>query len=112
MRSTPSKRGESRETAGTGIPIPQPPVARDHFTDRGDVLGMTETFAGLGTFARTMRAGGKAAGDRPFIDGLTEVQVDGNASLTTGELIDRMAASGPVQARWRHRWGHCGRRWT
>jgi len=69
----------------------------------GHVLGMTETFAGLGTFARTMRAGGKAAGDRPFIDGLTEVQVASNASITSDELIDRMATSGPVQARWRAR---------
>ena len=42
----------------------------------GHVLGMTETFTGLRKFATTMRAGGKRAGDGPFIDGLTAVQVD------------------------------------
>jgi uncharacterized protein (TIGR03083 family) len=67
----------------------------------GHVLGMTETFTGLGRFASTMRAGGKRAGDGPFIDGLTAVQVDSTAGLSTGELIDRLDAAGPVAARWR-----------
>jgi len=67
----------------------------------GHVLGMTETFTGLRPFVRDMRAGGKSAGDGPFIDGLTAVQVRNNAALDTGELIDRMRAAGPVQARWR-----------
>jgi len=67
----------------------------------GHVLGMTETFTGLGKFASTMRAGGKRAGDGPFIDGLTAVQVDNTAGLSTGELIDRLEAAGPVAARWR-----------
>ena len=61
----------------------------------GHVLGMTETFTGLGKFASTMRAGGKRAGDGPFIDGLTAVQVDATAGLSTGELIDRLEAAGP-----------------
>ena len=69
----------------------------------GHVLGMTETFTGLGKFASTMRAGGKRAGDGPFIDGLTAVQVDATAGLSTGELIDRLEAAGPVAARWRAR---------
>ena len=67
----------------------------------GHVLGMTETFSGLGKFASTMRAGGKRAGDGPFIDGLTAVQVDNTAGLCTGDLIDRLEAVGPVAARWR-----------
>jgi len=67
----------------------------------GHVLGMTETFTGLGKFASTMRAGGKRAGDGPFIDGLTAVQVDHTAALSTGDLIDRLEAAGPVAARWR-----------
>ena len=56
---------------------------------------MTETFTGLGKFASNMRAGGKRAGDGPFIDGLTAVQVDATAGLSTGELIDRLEAVGP-----------------
>lgn len=69
----------------------------------GHVLGMTETFTGLGRFASTMRAGGKRAGDGPFVDGLTAVQVDATAHLTTDELIDRLQAAGPVAAGWRGR---------
>jgi uncharacterized protein (TIGR03083 family) len=69
----------------------------------GHVLGMTETFTGLGKLATTMRAGGKRAGDGPFIDGLTAVQVDATAELSTGALIDRLEAAGPVAARWRGR---------
>jgi uncharacterized protein (TIGR03083 family) len=69
----------------------------------GHVLGMTETFSGLRRFATSMRAGGKAAGDGQFIDGLTAVQVAANAGLTTDTLIERLEAGGPVQARWRGR---------
>jgi len=69
----------------------------------GHVLGMTETFTGLGAFASTMRAGGKRAGDGPFVDGLTAVQVDATAGLGTSELMDRLEAAGPVAARWRAR---------
>ena len=69
----------------------------------GHVLGMTETFSGLGRFTSTMRAGGKRAGDGPFIDGLTAVQVDATAELGTAALVDRLEAVGPVAARWRAR---------
>lgn len=69
----------------------------------GHVLGMTETFTGLLPMMRMMRAGGRAAGDGPFIDGLTAVQVERTAGLSTDELIDRLAAAGPVAARWRSR---------
>jgi uncharacterized protein (TIGR03083 family) len=67
----------------------------------GHVLGMVETFSSLRRFARDMRAGGKAAGDGPFIDGLTAVQVRAHAGLSHQELIDRLEARGPVQAAWR-----------
>jgi uncharacterized protein (TIGR03083 family) len=68
----------------------------------GHVLGMTETFTGLPLVARTMIGAGRAqeAGST-FIDTMTARQVRANASLTTGELISRMGAAGPVQARWR-----------
>ncbi|HSP04611.1 MAG TPA: maleylpyruvate isomerase family mycothiol-dependent enzyme [Acidimicrobiales bacterium] len=67
----------------------------------GHVLGMVETFSSLRRFARDMRAGGKAAGDGPFIDGLTAVQVQAHAGLSRQELIDRLEVRGPVQAAWR-----------
>ena len=67
----------------------------------GHVLGMVETFSSLGNFARDMRAGGKAAGDGPFIDGLTAVQVRDRADLTRDELIERLESGGPKQAAWR-----------
>lgn len=69
----------------------------------GHVLGMTETFTGLRAMARDMRAGGKAAGDGPLIDGLTAIQVARNADATTDDLINKLAAAGPRQARWRAR---------
>lgn len=65
------------------------------------ILGMTETFTGYRSMIAMMRAGGKAAGDGPFIDGLTSVQVKANAALSTTELVDRLAVAGPRQARWR-----------
>lgn len=67
----------------------------------GHVLGMTETFSSLGRFARNMRAGGKAAGDGPFIDGLTAVQVRATASLSRDELVNRLESAGPKNAGWR-----------
>lgn len=65
------------------------------------VLGMTETFSSLRRFAKDMRAGGRAAGDGPFIDGLTAVQVRDRTDLTRDELIERLAEAGPRQASWR-----------
>ncbi|HUF31961.1 MAG TPA: maleylpyruvate isomerase family mycothiol-dependent enzyme [Acidimicrobiales bacterium] len=65
------------------------------------VLGMAETFSSLRRFARDMRAGGKAAGDGPFIDGLTAVQVRDRTELSSDELIRQLAAAGPRQAQWR-----------
>ena len=65
------------------------------------VLGMTETFSSLRRFAKDMRAGGKAAGDGPFIDGLTAVQVRDRTHLTPDQLVERLADAGPRQASWR-----------
>jgi uncharacterized protein (TIGR03083 family) len=67
----------------------------------GHVLGMTEGFTGLRRMATMFRAGGKLAGDGPLIDGVTAHQVAANARLSTAELVARMAAAGPRQARWR-----------
>ena len=67
----------------------------------GHVLGMTETFTSRRRMFMTMRAGGKAAGDGPFIDGLTAVQVESNAGLSTAQLLDRLDEVGPASARWR-----------
>jgi uncharacterized protein (TIGR03083 family) len=69
----------------------------------GHVLGMTETFTSLSRFASTMRAAGKRAGDGPFVDGLTAVQVDATSALSTDELIHHLATAGPAAARWRAR---------
>lgn len=69
----------------------------------GHVLGMTETFAGLRPFVQNMRAGGKAAGSGPFIDGLTAAQVRRNAGVSADDLVRRMEALGPQQAKWRAR---------
>lgn len=69
----------------------------------GHVLGMTETFTGLRRMIATMRAGAKAAGDGPAIDGMTAAQVAANAHLDTAELVTRLEKAGPVQARWRSR---------
>jgi uncharacterized protein (TIGR03083 family) len=70
----------------------------------GHVLGMVEGFTGLWRMASMFRAGAKVKGDGPLIDGMTAMQVATNAPLGVEELVDRMAAGGPRQARWR-----CGR---
>lgn len=67
----------------------------------GHVLGMTETFTSYRSMIRMLRAGSKAAGEGPFIDGLTSVQVEANAPLSTAVVVDRLAAAGARQARWR-----------
>jgi uncharacterized protein (TIGR03083 family) len=67
----------------------------------GHVLGMTEDFTGLRRMVSRFRAGAKRAGDGPLVDGVTALQVEENAHLGTDELVERMAAAGPAQARWR-----------
>lgn len=67
------------------------------------VLGSMEAFASLGQFVHQMRAGTKAAGDGPFVDGMTAVQVRERADLSTDELIARIDDVGPRVARARRR---------
>jgi uncharacterized protein (TIGR03083 family) len=69
----------------------------------GHVLGGMEAFATFGQFVHQMRAGRKAAGDGPFIDGMTAVQVRERADLNTADLLDRIADVGPRVARARAR---------
>ncbi len=70
----------------------------------GHVLGMTETFTSLPVMVRTMIGAGRAhQPGTTFIDTMTARQVHANAPLSTGELISRIGAAGPAQARWRGR---------
>jgi uncharacterized protein (TIGR03083 family) len=65
------------------------------------MLGGMEAFATFHEWMHQMRAGTKAAGDGPFIDGMTAVQVRERADLTRSQLLDRLAHVGPRAARWR-----------
>lgn len=67
----------------------------------GHVLGMAQTFGGVRAMVTSMAAAARRAGDGPLIDGLTALQVDANAGLTAAQLVTRLDAAGPVQARWR-----------
>jgi uncharacterized protein (TIGR03083 family) len=67
----------------------------------GHVVGMTRTFTALPQFASHMIAGTRAAGDRPQVDGLTEIQVGRNAGASTAQLIAELRALAPRNARWR-----------
>ncbi|MFI6322919.1 maleylpyruvate isomerase family mycothiol-dependent enzyme [Nonomuraea sp. NPDC050556] len=67
------------------------------------VLGMMEFTCSVREFVHVVRAGGKAAGDRPAIDGMTEVQVAERASLTVEQLLDRLDGAAPRGARSRGR---------
>lgn len=69
----------------------------------GHVLGMTETFTGYRNLVRDMHAAEKLKGSGPQVDGLTAQQVALTAGLTTTELIGRLRAAGPRNARWRAR---------
>ena len=60
------------------------------------VLGGMEGFASFREFVHQMRAGKKAAGARPFIDGMTEVQVRERADLSRDQLLSRLAEVGPA----------------
>ena len=69
----------------------------------GHVLGAMEGFSSLGQFVHIMRAASKAAGDGPFVDGMTAVQVQERAGLDRVELLERMRVAGPKASRWRSR---------
>jgi len=67
------------------------------------VLGGMEAFTSVRQLVHNMRAGAKAAGDGPFIDGMTAVQVQERADLSRADLLERLAEAGPRAARWRSR---------
>jgi len=54
-------------------------------------------------FVHQARAGSRAAGDRPFIDGMTEVQVQERSDLEPAELSRRLTALAQPAARARNR---------
>lgn len=67
----------------------------------GHVVGMTRTFTALPQFVSHMAAGTRAAGDRPQIDGVTEVQVERNKDASNETIIRELRALAPKNARWR-----------
>jgi uncharacterized protein (TIGR03083 family) len=69
----------------------------------GHVLGMTETFTSYRNVVRDMIAAERLKGDGPQVDGLTAQQVALTAPLSTTELVTRLRAAGPRNARWRAR---------
>jgi len=67
------------------------------------VLGAMDANASLRVFVHQFRAGKKAAGDRPDIDGMTEVQVRERAHLGPAQLVERIAVMAPRAAAGRRR---------
>lgn len=67
------------------------------------VLGAMDANASVRVFVHQFRAGKKAAGDRPDIDGMTEVQVRERAQLDPEQLVERLAVMAPKAARGRQR---------
>lgn len=67
------------------------------------VVGAMEANVSIPEFVHQLRAGRRAAGDRPDIDGMTEVQVRERADLGPEELTARLAVLGPKAARARRR---------
>jgi uncharacterized protein (TIGR03083 family) len=67
------------------------------------VLGAMEGQAWIPRFIHQFRAGNKVAGDRPAIDGMTEVQVRERAHLAPHQIVERLTAVAPRAARVRSR---------
>jgi len=67
------------------------------------VVGAMEANASIPEFVHQLRAGKKAAGDRPDIDGMTEVQVRERADLGPEQLTARLKTIAPKAARARKR---------
>lgn len=67
------------------------------------VVGAMEANTSIPEFVHQLRAGKKAAGDRPDIDGMTEVHVRERANLTPEQLTARLAVIAPRAARARKR---------
>ncbi|WP_372727037.1 maleylpyruvate isomerase family mycothiol-dependent enzyme [Nocardioides sp.] len=71
----------------------------------GHMLGMTQMAASLREMASQQRAGNKRAAAQGCLplDGLTAIQVDRNAGLSTDELVAAMRERGPAAAKARAR---------
>ncbi|MFF4778918.1 maleylpyruvate isomerase family mycothiol-dependent enzyme [Microtetraspora fusca] len=67
------------------------------------VLGAMESIVSPRELVHQLRAGGRAAGGRPLVDGMTEVQVAERAHLSTSLLVERLVATAPRAARARRR---------
>ena len=69
----------------------------------GHVLGAMEGHASVLQFIHQTRAGKKAAGDGPLVDGMSAVQVAGHAHLRTDQAVARLREVAPRAARRRGR---------
>jgi uncharacterized protein (TIGR03083 family) len=67
------------------------------------MLGMAEAEASPREFSRQARRAKRGAGDRPWIDALTAVQVEEHAALSTADLVSRFRAVAPRAVRARRR---------
>ncbi|MEU0571136.1 maleylpyruvate isomerase N-terminal domain-containing protein, partial [Nonomuraea sp. NPDC005983] len=67
------------------------------------VLGAMEFVASPRQSLHQLRAGRRAAGERPLVDGMTEVQVAERAHLSTSQLTELLATTAPRAARARRR---------
>jgi uncharacterized protein (TIGR03083 family) len=67
------------------------------------VLGAMEGNVSFPQFLHQLRAGKKAAGDRPLVDGMTEVQVRERSHLEPPALVERLAETAGPAARARAR---------
>lgn len=67
------------------------------------VLGMMAFVSSPHEFVRQFRAGQRAAGDRPQIDGMTEIQVRERAHLGPAEIVAGLTAMAPRAERGRRR---------
>ncbi len=63
------------------------------------ILGAMEGNVSLRQFVHQLRAGKQAAGDRPDIDGMTEVQVRERIHLSPRQVVEGLTAMGPKAAR-------------
>lgn len=67
------------------------------------VLGAMEGHVRYHVFVHQILAGNKAAGDRPAVDGMTEVQVAERLHLTPRQIVEQMTLLAPKAARGRAR---------
>jgi uncharacterized protein (TIGR03083 family) len=67
------------------------------------VLGAMEGHVSLRVFMHQLVAGTRAAGDRPQVDGMTEVQVRERSALAPRDIVDRLVVVGPRAAQARAR---------